>query len=206
MNPRLAHLLSALFHPLLMPTMLYAVIFYFSPVAVGPLNNQFRLLMLAGIVITTFLIPALFIYILYQAEAVGDLRLEDQRERTLPFLVTTVVYGTFTYFFYWKLDQLATISLVLGSITVAVALVTLINLFWKISAHSVGISGVVGSLVGIHYKFADTDLFYPILLAIVLAGWLMSARLSLNAHHPSQVLAGCLLGLGISFGTVWWLV
>ncbi len=164
--------------------------------------------MLLGILIATFLVPALFIYILYQVEGsgVGSLALEEQRERTLPYVVTTVVYAAFTYFFSWRLSELSTIYLILGSITVAVALVTIINLFWKISAHSVGISGMAGSLIGIHYKYAESQLFYPILLSIVIAGMLMTARLSLNAHTPLQVMAGCLLGLFVSFGTVYWFV
>ncbi len=184
--------------------MLYAVIFYFSPTAVGPINGNIRLYMLAGIIIATFFIPVLFIYILYQFEAIGSLHMEEQKDRTLPFILTTLIYGTFTYFFFWRLSSLTSIYLILGSITVAVGLVTLINLFWKISAHSVGISGLVGSLIGIHYKFADSELFYPILVFILIAGLLMSARLSVNAHNPAQILAGCTLGLSVSLGSVYW--
>jgi hypothetical protein len=189
-----------------MPTMLYAVIFYFSPTAVGPLNGNIRLYMLAGIVISTFFIPVLFIYILYQFKAIESLQMENQRDRTLPFTLTTIIYGTFTYFFFWRLNSLTSIYLILGSITLAVGLVTIINLFWKISAHSVGISGLIGSLIGIHYKFADSELFYPILVFILIAGSLMSARLSVNAHNPSQILAGCALGLSISLGAVYWFI
>lgn len=206
MNPRLAYWLSVLFHPLLLPLMLYAVLFYFSPAAVSPLSGPLRLYVLGGIAIATFLIPALFIYILYQFEAITSLQLDNQRDRTLPLLVTTVVYGAFTYFFATQLGSITAVYLILGSITVAVGLVTLINLFWKISAHSVGISGVVGSLIGIHFKFAESELFYPILVSIPVAGLLMSARLALNAHTPLQILAGCTLGLCISLGAVYWLV
>lgn len=184
--------------------MLYAVIFYFSPASVSPLSGDQRLYMLSGIVVATFLIPALFIYMLYQFKAIDNLQLDNQEERTLPLLVTTVVYGSFTYFFALQLTSLTAIYVILGSITVAVGLVMLINLFWKISAHSVGISGVVGSLIGINQKFGGGELFYPILVSIPVAGLLMSARLALNAHSPAQILAGCLLGLSISLGTVYW--
>jgi membrane-associated phospholipid phosphatase len=63
---------------------------------------------------------------------------------------------------------------------------------------------VVGSLIGINQKFGGGELFYPILVFIPVAGLLMSARLALNAHSPTQILAGCLLGLSISLGTVYW--
>jgi hypothetical protein len=184
------------------PTLLYAVIFYFSPAVVSPISGNLRLYMLAGIVVATLLIPVLFIYILYQYDVVRDLHLDEQYERTLPFIVTTVIYGVFTYYFSLKLSELTAIYLILASITVVVALVTIIHLFWKISAHSVAISGVVGSLIGIQEKFAGSELFYPILVSILVAGLLMSARLSLNAHSPAQVLVGCLLGLLVGLGTV----
>jgi len=206
LNPRLAYWLSVLFHPLLLPSVLYAVLFYFSPASVSPLSGTLRLYVLGGIAIATFLIPALFIYILYQFEAITSLQLDNRHDRTLPLLVTTIVYGAFTYFFATKLGSITSVYLILGSITVAVGLVTLINLFWKISAHSVGISGVVGSLIGIYFKFADSELFYPILVSIPVAGLLMSARLALNAHNPLQILTGCALGLSISLGAVYWLV
>jgi len=226
LNPRLAYLISAVFHPLFMPTILYAVIFYFSPAVVSPISGNLRLYLLAGIAIATLFIPMLFIYILQQYEIGRDLHLVNGPERDqgnpgslepvsvdgeqalpgyngiLPFIVTTVVYGTFTYFFSLKLNELAVIYLILGSMTVVVALITIINLFWKISAHSVGISAVVGSLIGIQEKFAGSELFYPILVSILAAGLLMSARLSLNSHSPAQVLAGCLLGLLVSLGAV----
>jgi membrane-associated phospholipid phosphatase len=95
---------------------------------------------------------------------------------------------------------------VLSSITFSIAIVTLITVFWKISAHSVGICGVIGFMFGFYQKYADPLLFYPILAIILLAGILMSARLYLNAHTPAQVFAGGLLGLTISFTTIYFLV
>jgi membrane-associated phospholipid phosphatase len=66
----------------------------------------------------------------------------------------------------------------------------------------VGISGVTGFLMGFYYHYAAVEYFYPMLAVIVLGGFLMSARLYLNAHTPAQVLAGALLGLAVGMGTV----
>jgi membrane-associated phospholipid phosphatase len=103
----------------------------------------------------------------------------------------------------WKLNGYYTMIIVLASISLSLALVTLISVFWKISAHSVGISGIAGFLFGFYYKYADQQLFYPILAIILIAGLLMSARLALNAHNPMQIFVGALLGWSISFGAIY---
>ncbi len=128
-------------------------------------------------------------------------KLEDRR---IPYLLTVIIYVAITAFFSLNdnLRHLSEISLVLASITFSLSMVSIISLFWKISAHAVGISGTVGAMIGIAIRYQDDALFYPILILILLMGFLISARLHLNAHTPMQVLAGSLLGLVISLGAV----
>lgn len=184
--------------------MLYAVIFFYSPVLVSPLPEGAKLKLLQIVAISTFLFPVLIIYLFYMAGLVKSIEMQDQQDRFYPLLLTTFVYAAVTYVFFKQLNPFNAMALIIGSITVACGIVTVINQYWKISAHSVGISGVVGSLLAIHYKFRDTELFFPLMIAILIAGALMTARLSLNAHTPSQVLGGFLLGLTISIVSVYW--
>jgi membrane-associated phospholipid phosphatase len=135
-----------------------------------------------------------------------QLEMQDKKDRFVPFLSTTVFYTVITYMFFKQLHASYAMVVVLGAITFSIALVTLITYFWKISAHSVGISGVVGFLFAFYYKFAEQPLFYPILVVILMAGLLMSARLALNTHNPAQVLMGALLGFCVSFGAIYFLL
>ncbi|QHT67913.1 hypothetical protein GXP67_15335 [Rhodocytophaga rosea] len=203
---RFALALSALLHPLLMPTLLFSILLYFSPAIFGIANEamQWRLLML--IAFTTFLIPLLSMLLMFRVRSISSLTLDNKNERFMPFLITTLFYMVTTYLFLRQMQGYFTMIVVLSSITFSIALVTLITVFWKISAHSVGICGMIGFLFGFYQKYADPQLFYPILVVILLAGLLMSARLYLNAHTPAQVFAGGLLGLVISFATVYLLV
>ena len=203
---RTALALSALLHPLLMPTLVYAILLYFSPAVFGIANeaSQWRLLLL--VFFSTFLIPFLSILLMFKVRSISSLTLDNKNERFMPFLTTTMFYMLTTYLFLKQMQGFYTMIVVLSSITFSIAMVTLITVFWKISAHSVGICGVIGFLFGFYQKYADPQLFYPILAVILLAGLLMSARLYLNAHTPSQVFTGALLGLAISFGTVYFLV
>jgi hypothetical protein len=228
-----AQALSILLHPLLMPTVLYAILLYFSPAVIGASggNVQWRFTLLGVIFVTTFLIPVISVLFLTRTrrlaraelnklEAPGELpaggyrergsfvelEMEDKKDRFVPFLSTTVFYTVITYMFFKQLHASYAMVLLLGTITFSIALITLISLFWKISAHSVGICGVAGFLFGFYYKFAEQQLFYPILGVILIAGLLMSARLALNAHSPAQVFIGALLGFFISYVAILFLM
>ena len=80
--------------------------------------------------------------------------------------------------------------------------VALISFWWQISAHAAGVGGVVGAMAGVMVKFGETALFMPLLFSMILAGYVIGARLQLNAHTPKQVWSGLLLGVLISLGAV----
>lgn len=76
----------------------------------------------------------------------------------------------------------------------ALAIVTGINFFWKISAHATGISGLLGATLYIGFK---CGVFNPPLyvVLIICCGLVCAARLQLDAHTPAQLIAGTALGL-----------
>lgn len=169
-----------------------------------------RLTLLGFVGMTTFVIPALGIYYLYRSGSIKSLHLDTLADRRLPYFVTVLLYGFATYFFRYQLARLSDlapqISIILASITVSIALVAVVSLNWKISAHGTGLGGLIGAIFGIVVKFGEHQLLYPLLGLIILGGLLMSARLYLNAHTPAQIIAGVGLGLLVSLTTVWWFV
>jgi membrane-associated phospholipid phosphatase len=195
-----------------MPTLIFAILFYLAPESiqnlelfndsarVGMLSLKMGLLLL--IFLQTFVLPVFSIYALHRFGFVGDLRMETLADRRIPYLVTVAIYTFVATFFTLKLKQFPEVALIITGIAFSIAAVAIISLYWKISAHAVGVSGMVGALVGIAIKYGNSDLFYPILAVIMVAGFLMSARLHLNAHTPLQILAGTFLGLAVSVGVV----
>ncbi len=208
MTTTLARLLSIVFHPLLMPTLLFGILLFRAPGAIGvdAFATPLRLSLLSLIAVGTFGIPVLVIYFLYRSGYLHDLTLNDRTDRHLPYLFTGLIYNGLTYVFARRLQLVSEVApelaIILGSITLSILLVGLISLSWKISAHGVGMGGTLGALVGIMNKFGETDLFWIVLVFVLLAGLLASARLHLNAHTPAQVGAGLALGLCISLSAV----
>lgn len=195
-----------------MPTLLFSILLFQVPGALGldAFGFRFKLSLLLLIAISTFFLPALLIFYLHRVGLVRDLHMEELSDRRLPYFLTALLYTTATVLFMFRLQGLSDlapeIGIVLGSISVSVGLVGIISLFWKISAHSVGISGMIGALLGIAVKFSEPSLIYSLAGLVLLAGLLASARLQLNAHTPSQVGAGFGLGLLVSLMAVLWLV
>ncbi len=195
-----------------MPTIIFGLLFYVAPEAiqnlelfndsarVGLMSLKMGLLLL--IFLQTFILPVFTIYCLHRFGFVRNLKMETLEDRRLPYIVTVAIYTFVATFFTMKLKQLPEVAIILTGIALSIAAVAIISLYWKISAHAVGISGTLGALIGIVIKFGSYELFYPIITVILIGGLLIAARLHLNAHTPAQVIAGSFLGLIISISVV----
>ncbi|WP_420147639.1 hypothetical protein [Spirosoma sp.] len=210
MSIRFAHFLSVVCHPLLMPTWLFGVLLFQVPSVLGmdAFSNSLRLSLLILIFVGTFMVPSLLIYYLVRVGYVRNLELTNLQDRRLPYFMTAIIYFFVAYLFMFRMQLVSTlapeIGLLIGSIALSILLVGVISLTWQISAHGVGIGGVLGALASIMLKFGITELFAPLTLLVLLTGFISSARLKLNAHTPVQVSAGLTLGLSISLLTVYW--
>lgn len=169
---------------------------------VSALSSSARGSLLFLLFLNTFVVPALMIYTFYRLGLIRDLYLDARRERQLPYLVTLILYALSTYLFGWQFQPISElapqIAVILGSTTASLALVTLVTLRWKISAHATGIGGFLGTLGGVILRYSDFSLFFPFLTGVLITGAVLSARLRLNAHTPAQVSAGLAGGLVIS--------
>ena len=210
MTNRIATFLSVVFHPLLITTYLFALLFLAAPdlVGVGALELPALGSLLLLIFLNTFVAPAVIIYYFYRFGVVSSLHVDNLRERRLPYLVSAIIYAISTYLFGWKLQPIAElapqISVILGSATLSLIIVALVSLFWKISAHATGIGGAIGIVMALLMRYDESTLLNPLLFAIVTGGFLMSARLYMNAHNLAQIAAGVFCGIFIGVGTVYY--
>ena len=135
----------------------------------------------------------------------SDVILTRRRDRFIPYLCTAISYFTGAV----ALGRLAMPKFVLMlMIAVAVALLinSIVNIWWKISAHLTGVGGLLGGILYISYQFHINPQGWIIAVMLV-CGVVAAARLYLNAHTPGQVVAGLLNGIlcaviipGINFG------
>ncbi len=206
LNTRLAEILSIIGHPLLMPTYMFGIILGISPGLLGlasmPLITLLSLIVV--LFVYTFAIPAYSIYLMKNWGVIESMKLEKRKDRRYPYLFTALLYGTFGAFLYFKIPHLYVIGFLIAVIAFIILLVAVINFWWQISAHAAGVGGMLATLSLLIIKYAAFDLFFTFLAMLILSGYILSARLALQAHTVLQLVAGFLLAFWTSFIAQWY--
>lgn len=194
----LSEVYSVLLYPMLMPV--YGMgLFCVGIVRITPsLPKAYLWLCMCGTIVLTVVIPVLLLLYLKHKGRISSLYLDGQDERTIPYVYTLVCYGFWAYFLRETMglpDLMLWVSL--GAI-VALGIVTVVNRWWKISAHLTGMGGLLGGVCSyaIYYSVLPSGLMASLLLAALV---LMYARIYLGAHTALQVVCGMLVGLVSTF-------
>ncbi len=156
-----------------------------------PFDTKWRISII--VFMFSFVFPVLNIYILVKLKRIPNFTLSDQKDRTFPLFITALFYFGLFYLLMdvniWNSVKL----FVIGG-AVAILITTLINLRYKISAHMVGLGGVLGVLISVSYLIQFNMTPYYI-ATIIIAGLVAFARLVLQEHKPAQLYLGFFLGL-----------
>ena len=175
------------------------VLFCAGVVRITPtLPKAYIWLCIGGTIVLTVVIPVLLLLYLKHKGRISSLYLDSQDERTIPYVYTVVCYGFWAYFLRGTMglpDLMLWVSL--GAM-IALGIVTVVNRWWKISAHLTGMGGLFGGVCSyaLYYSMLPSSLLVFLLLAALL---LMYARIYLEAHTPLQVVCGMLVGLISTF-------
>lgn len=154
-------------------------------------DNKWRITLV--VFLFSFVFPVMNIYVLVKLKRIPGLTLSNQKDRTFPYLVTSLFYFGL-YYLFMDTTIWPSIKLFIIGGGVAILLTALINLKYKISAHMVGIGGLLGGILSVSYLIQfNMTVFYIVI--IVVAGLIAFARLFLQEHRPSQIYLGFLLGL-----------
>ncbi len=190
-----ARVVSAIFHPLLIPTLgflfLFSSGFYFSI-----LPWALKKYMLLVVFITTCFLPAISIFIL-SINSKFDINMQKNTERTLALLISAICYYI-GYLFLKRVPSFPIYNIMLlGSVLVHIVLLP-VSMRWKISFHSAAIGGLVGGVLALAFRLRENPVF--LLSSLILAAGLIgTARLILSKHTVQQIYAGFLTGFLILF-------
>ncbi|WP_303309517.1 hypothetical protein [Hymenobacter sp. BT730] len=200
MKKHFATLLSGVFHPLLVPTYLFALVCYALPETLMRPALPDRWVVMAVVAVFTFALPTLGTFALYRAGLVSSLLLQERQQRAWPLLLATASFGAAALLLYRPTVFDPLLAQMMLGMTLAVLLAFLVTLLWKISAHAMGMGGALGllTLLGLQQLAAPGATFLIGMMLSVVAAVLW-ARLVLRAHTKAQVVAGLSAGLGIVF-------
>lgn len=189
----IAKIASVMFHPLLMPSYLLIIIFSGYTYLSFNFEPHRKLYLVLFVFLYIFLTPGFVTLILMRFKQVQSLSLRTRRERFYPYLISIIMTGIVLFSF--TKNQIAPlITLLFIGILASLITLFIINFFWKISAHMAGIGGVIGALIALQIRL-NSDMSGYVILAILVAGIIGSARLALGAHKPAQLLVGLIVGI-----------
>lgn len=187
----IAKALSAIFHPLMLPVYL-ALGLLFLPQFAPPIATASKWQAISIVAYTFVILPVSILYILARIGKITSIQLNEQRERFLPMLLIAISYIIGLRVLH-VFDAPATLILLMRGVCLAIILVALISIIWKISAHTTAIGGALGIIIllSVIYKTNLSSLAAFITIFAGAIGW---ARLYLERHTVKQVNYGFLAG------------
>lgn len=209
MNRTLAHLISWIGLPLLMPTYMLVLLLLVNPYAFGArdISDTQAVVLLLSVFGISFVIPGIGLAVMKPLGLVKSLSMPDKQDRTGPYIVSGV-------FYLWLFKNLLSnghtpllyTSIVLGA-TISLFTAFFINIFTKVSAHATGVGGLVGALLISAVSWPGSTLGLPmfggtlemsmnilLVAGMIVAGLVGVSRLALGAHSPDELYIGYATG------------
>ncbi len=197
MEARIARILSIVFHPLLIPTYFVAVLMNLNVffALMIPVRARWQIIVL--ILITSAIFPMITMYGMYRFRLIKSVIMENREERLYPYLATSIFFFLATYMV-WQINISPVYYYVMLGASILAILTLLINIYWKISAHTVSMGGVLGILIALQSVLL-LDLLWLIAATVFVSGLVGFARLRAGSHTQAQIYAGYLLGFLVTF-------
>ena len=217
----LAKVVSYLFHPLLILTYMLMLLLLVNPYLFGlnSIADTNSKILILRIFLYTFFIPAVSVVVLKLVGMIDTLEMKDKTERIGPYLITGIFYlWMFRNFLSNSNIPAAYTSFVLGA-TIGLFIAFFINIFSKISAHAVGMGGLIGMVVitmllfsygsfTINFGFLGSlhlNMNVVLMITIILTGLVGTSRLLLQAHEPQDLYGGLVVGFSSQFIALYFL-
>ncbi len=186
--------ISSVFHPLLMATYACLIFWWIFPGFFSPVNSAAIPYLIFAIFTTTFLIPAGSVLLMLYTRKITNLELTNRYERIFPFITIALFYGITTYLFHTKMPVSVGLLNLMTAVSLLIALIALISLFFKISVHATAIWGLCGILTIVVIRYLGAEGILILLLVFPAAGLTGMSRLYLGRHSPKEVWAGSAVG------------
>lgn len=192
----MAQLVSYVCHPVFFPLVMAYVVYRLAPAGfVGVKEKQLGLWMIS-IGMTTVFFPLFSIFLMKQLGFISSLMLPTAKERTIPLMATMIFYFWVSHVFNNMPGVAAPLMLrvlLLGNFWGIIALF-MINIFTKISMHATAAGGMVGLMLMLVLG-SSVNMMYPLLVSIVVAGLIGTARMMLGAHQRGDIWLGYIIGI-----------
>lgn len=187
----IARIFSSVFRPSYYPTLGTLILILFTYLSIFPM--KFKLWLLSMVIIFTFLLPALGVFIYRRLHGWSSAELRKRHKRLVPYIINLCCY-------YYLMRILHTahmpffVTAIIGISLLIQVTCIIINLWWKVSMHAAGSGGVIGAILAYSFIFGYNPVWW-LCLAVFVSGCVMTSRMILRQHTLGQVIGGTLIGI-----------
>jgi hypothetical protein len=189
-----AKIVSLIFHPIFLPIYLLIFTIYLPVNQMLRYPIEFKIYLLGYTIIINLIIPIISLWIFKKYHIIDNFEIFKADQRTIPYLLMFALFS-FTAISLSNIEMLHPIFGLLFSISAAVvAMIAILNRFFKISAHSASSAAAVVWFF-IVFKELNFNSILFFILSILILGLVMSSRLILQAHKNIEVWMGMTVGV-----------
>lgn len=217
MKTKISSLLAFVFHPLWMVTYFSILCFIANPILFpyDTFGGNKHLWLILGF--STFFLPAISVWLMKMIGFVDSIQLETKNERIGPIMVTIILYLWTFFTFRHNNGFPEPVKIALLAATIAMSLTFLLNLFTKISLHSIGSMSFLCLVIYLIFRYKvfywsfpfpfglSFHVHYVIIIAfcVALVGAVGSLRMYQKAHKLDEILGGYFIGfVSVLFGSI----
>lgn len=190
----LAKIISYIFHPLFIPTYIFIFLVKQFPYEFADISQwQLKLKVFSVFWMTAFF-PAFAVFLMWRLKFNESIYLRTQKERIIPYFITMFFYWWMYYLSKNQTDQPVVLKFFYFGIFWSSIIGVIINNFIKISLHTIAAGSAVAAMI-LFSLFYHSNIGIPIVVTIILAGVIATARLLVSNHTLLEIYSG--FGLGI---------
>jgi hypothetical protein len=194
-----AMILSYVFHPLFIPAIGTWYLIFVQPgyfTGMPPHDKVFTLLRVA---VNTIVFPGATVLLLKALGFSKSIFLRTQRERIGPYVASNIFY----FWIYLVLRSQHEIPLILTGFIFGIFLASsvglIVNSFFKISMHGLGMGSLSGLMLWIIFTGPTYSIFPAAMVVFILSGAVSTSRLIVGDHEPLDLYYGLFFGIICQF-------
>jgi hypothetical protein len=190
----IAKTISYLLHPLFIPVYFYFFLIQIFPYEFAGAEYAIMYKRLIAVFMNTVFFPAFTVFLLWRLKFIDSIYMHTQKERIVPYIAIMFFYWWMYYLSRNFTDQPIVLKPFYLGIFLTTPIALIVNNFYKISMHALGMGGLLGILC-ITSFFYQINLSAWIIAVTFLSGLVCTSRMLLGSHNTREIYHGFIVGL-----------
>lgn len=195
-------IISVVFHPLFVGVMMAFYLIFIHPSYFVGFTAKAKMLKLLAVINNNVFFPLLVVALLKGLGFSKSVFLTTQKERIVPYIASITFFFWTYYVFKHQPETPRIIVNMCRGMFFASSAALLLNNYYKISMHGIGVGGMLGLMV---LTVFDGTLHsgLPLMVSALIGGLVLSSRKVVSDHHWFDLITGFLVGFICQMVALW---